>query len=331
MEKKVYELTISEMLEHVMPPLQEVELDLLTQSLLSEGCRDPLVVWNGIIVDGHNRYRICQENNIPFTYEDRDFEDEAAAKRWIIDNQLGRRNLPDFVKCELVLPIEAELKAEAKKRQGRRNDLKNIPPNLAGSSDQGDSRDSLAKIAGVSHGTLNKAKTLMKEADDETLEKLRKGKVSIHGAYTALKDSPVKSDMPPQTGSDEEAPWGTDSEKGEKQTAPSPGYGLVNDPAPTPESAKEILPESVYGKPPVTTFGMLPDDDTDFRAKAEMLRAESDVRTATEHYTRRVGEILRFMTEASITDKNIATLKGIITDGYDQIMKLMKLGGTEND
>lgn len=139
MEKKVYELTISEVLEHVMPPLQEMELDLLTDSLLSEGCRDPLVVWNGIIVDGHNRYRICREYQIPFIYEERDFDDEAAAKRWIIDNQLGRRNLPDFVKCELVLPIEDELKAEAKKWQGRRNDLKNIPPNLAGSSGQGDS------------------------------------------------------------------------------------------------------------------------------------------------------------------------------------------------
>ena len=68
-EKKVYELKTSEALEHVMPPLQELELRLLTNSLLTEGCRDPLVVWDGMVVDGHNRYRICRENSIPFVFE----------------------------------------------------------------------------------------------------------------------------------------------------------------------------------------------------------------------------------------------------------------------
>ena len=70
MEKKVYDLQINDNLAHVMPPLQETELMLLRQSLFSEGCRDPLVVWEGTIVDGHNRYRICRENGIPFTFED---------------------------------------------------------------------------------------------------------------------------------------------------------------------------------------------------------------------------------------------------------------------
>lgn len=69
--------------------------------------------------------------------------------------QLSRRNLPDFVKCELVLPFEAELKAEAKKRQGQRNDLRNIWPNLAECSALKNSRDELAAIAGVSHGSLD--------------------------------------------------------------------------------------------------------------------------------------------------------------------------------
>ena len=63
MEKKVYELKISETLEHVIPPLQEIELNLLTQSLLSEGCRDPLVVWNGVVPDG----AICQSHSTGFS------------------------------------------------------------------------------------------------------------------------------------------------------------------------------------------------------------------------------------------------------------------------
>ena len=177
MEKKAYDLQINETLAHVMPPLQETELMLLTKSLLTEGCRDPLVVWDRTIIDGHNRYRICRENSIPFSYVEMSFPDEAAARRWIIRNQLARRNVPDYVRCEMVLPLEEELKAEAKKRQGQRNDLKsNFPPTLAESNEQRDSRDLLATIAGVSHGTLDKAKKISAEADEETKNKAKKKK-----------------------------------------------------------------------------------------------------------------------------------------------------------
>ena len=123
MEKKVYELKVNETLEHVMPPLQEMELKLLTESLMIEGCRDPLTVWNGTIIDGHNRYRICREYNIPFSYVEMEFENQGAAIAWMIKNQIAHRNLTSFQKCEMVLPFEAELKADAKKRQGRRSDL----------------------------------------------------------------------------------------------------------------------------------------------------------------------------------------------------------------
>ena len=197
MEKKVYDLQINETLAHVMPPLQETELMLLRQSLFSEGCRDPLVVWDRTIIDGHNRYRICRENSIPFSYVEMSFPDEAAARRWIIRNQLARRNVPDYVRCEMILPLEEELKAEAKKRQGQRNDLKsNFPPTLAESNEQSDSRDLLATMAGVSHGTLGKAKKISAEADEETKNKLRSGEISINKAYTALKERD-QSKLPP--------------------------------------------------------------------------------------------------------------------------------------
>ena len=198
MEKKVYELKINDNLAHVMPPLQETELDLLTQSLMSEGCRDPLVVWNGVIIDGNNRYKICRENNIPFSFVEMEFEDEASAKKWIIRNQLGRRNVPDFVKCEMVLPLEAELKAEAEKRMHagvKKNPVENLP--------QGKTRDQLANLAGISGRTFDKAKKLIAEADDETKEKLRSGEISIHGASKALKLKEKPDSGPPR-----EATWG---------------------------------------------------------------------------------------------------------------------------
>ena len=73
----------------------------------------PLVIRNGTILDGHNRYRICHENSIPFAVEEKSFESRESAKIWLIRNQLGRRNLPDFQKCELRLPLEELLQAEA--------------------------------------------------------------------------------------------------------------------------------------------------------------------------------------------------------------------------
>ena len=188
MEKKVYKLKIDEKLARVMPPLQEPELGLLTASLLAEGCREPLVAWNGVIVDGHNRYRICRENQIPFTYVEMDFANQTEAILWMIKTQIGRRNLSPFQKCEMVLPIETELKAEAKRRQGWRSDKHGQKAVRI------DTRDVLANMAGVSHGTIEKAKFILNTADDETLRRVRKGEISIHFAYSSLVSKPSKSE-----------------------------------------------------------------------------------------------------------------------------------------
>jgi predicted transcriptional regulator len=89
----------------------------LEKSLLEEGCRDALVTWNGTIVDGHNRYELCQKHGIDFDVVEKEFENENAAKTWIIQNQLARRNLPKYVYGELVLQLEPLLAKEAKQNQ----------------------------------------------------------------------------------------------------------------------------------------------------------------------------------------------------------------------
>ena len=303
MEKKLYKLKINESLEHVMPPLQETELSLLTQKLLAEGCLDALVVWKetGELVDGHNRYRICHENGIPFSYMEMSFTSESEVKTWIIRHQLGRRNVPDFVKCELALPLETEMKAEAKKRQGQRTDLMNIPSTLTECDERGDTRDKLAKIAGVSTGSLTKAKKIIAEADEDTKEKLRNGELSIHGAYTALKKKP---DVPKPKDSDELIPGHT--------TEDIVGREMMGYKRP---------PDSVYDEPSIVTYGMMPADDMACRERAEMAQATSDLRKEMEGHLKRVSEILRKMTTASRNEENIETLKKIIMKGNDQIME----------
>lgn len=80
----------------LIPPLAPEELAQLESNILSDGCRDPLVTWQGTLLDGHNRYAICQRHGIKFTTVEMEFADEDAAMDWMDANQLGRRNLtPD--------------------------------------------------------------------------------------------------------------------------------------------------------------------------------------------------------------------------------------------
>ena len=337
MEKKVYELKISEVLEHVMPPLQESELSRLRENLLADGCRDELVVWNGVIVDGHNRYRICHEMGIPFRFVEMEFENEAGAKKWIIDNQLGRRNVPDFVKCETVLPLEEELKAEAKKRQGQRNDIRNIPPNLAGSPEKKESRDLLASLAGVSHGTLDKAKKLIEEADDETKEQLRSGDISIHKAYTQLKNNQGTAHPEGQRVITELDAAGEAKEWKPPVGRPGdilPGFRVERIPGQLEGGTLAPQPESVYDIPPIEVYGNMPSDDYRLRGNAELVHARSDLQTATDNYVRRVAEIIHGMSAASTNEKNMEVLRDIVAGGYGQILDSIKQkmnGGKSNE
>ena len=178
---------------------------MLTDSILANGCEMPLVVWNGIIVDGHNRYRICRENGVPFAVEEKAFDSREAAEIWIIRNQLGRRNLSDFQRCELVLPLEERLKAEAEKRMlfG-----KGQPPDPVPNLAQGLSRtrDALAAMAGVSHGNLDKAKRIMEFADEDTKDRLRRGELSIHRAYSSLAEGNPKEEKDTEKPASEPVP-----------------------------------------------------------------------------------------------------------------------------
>ncbi len=96
-------LTVLPELKSLIPPLSDHEFDLLEESIIKEGCRDPLIVWpNGgrrIIIDGHNRYAICTKHGLPFEFTLKEFEHREEVEDWMERNQVGRRNLtPDIVR-----------------------------------------------------------------------------------------------------------------------------------------------------------------------------------------------------------------------------------------
>ena len=184
-EKKLYDLTVDPEFRDLIPPLNEEELKLLEESLVADGCESPLIVWNGVIVDGHNRYAICRKHGIPFSIQEKNFSSRDDAMLWMLRNQLGRRNLNNYQRVELVLKFEPLVKNAAEQRM-MAGKAANPVPTLAQGQTKGRTRDHLSEAAGVSHGTFAKAKKLVQSADEETKRELRAGKVTVNRAYTEL-------------------------------------------------------------------------------------------------------------------------------------------------
>ena len=90
-------LNINQELKELIPKLQQEEYQLLEKSIIEEGCRDSIIIWNNTIIDGHNRYEICTRNNIPFKIQEMDFDNIGQVKNWMIKNQIGRASCRERV------------------------------------------------------------------------------------------------------------------------------------------------------------------------------------------------------------------------------------------
>ena len=182
-EKKLYDLTVDPEFRDLIPPLNEEELKLLEESLVADGCESPLIVWNGVIIDGHNRYAICRKHDIPFSIQEKNFDTREEVMLWMLRNQLGRRNLNNYQRSELALKFEP-LFAHASEKRMLAGKLVDPPQNSAEGS--GETRKQIAKMAGVSHDTIKKVKRLHEHADEETKSRLRRGEMTVNKAYNEL-------------------------------------------------------------------------------------------------------------------------------------------------
>ncbi len=105
-EYAVKHMKILPELEALIPALTGDEFAQLKANILAEGCREPLILWEKsetefILVDGHNRYRICQEAGKEFRIDKKNFDSLEVIKDWMINNQLGKRNVTEQVKSYL--------------------------------------------------------------------------------------------------------------------------------------------------------------------------------------------------------------------------------------
>jgi DNA modification methylase len=184
-------LSINPELKALIPPLTSEEFAQLEANVCQEGIREPIITWQGTIVDGHNRYELAQMYDLPFKVKEMQFSTMEDCKEWMIRNQFGRRNLSNYQRSVLALELESVFRAKAKENQGTRTDI--LPKSAE--SKPIDTRQELAKIANVGHDTIAKVKVIEAKAPEEVKAKLSTGEVSINQAYQEIKKEEKKAQM----------------------------------------------------------------------------------------------------------------------------------------
>lgn len=173
------EIKIDNEFEHLIKPLTDEEYHQLEENILEEGLREPITIWGEIIVDGHNRFRICQEHDIEPLFYKKDFPTRAHAIEWIIKNQFGRRNLPTHERLRLAMILENSIKERAKQNQGTRTDILQ----QIGKGESVHTDKELGELAGVSRETVRKYRKIQDDAPDEIREMVNTGEITVGRGY----------------------------------------------------------------------------------------------------------------------------------------------------
>ncbi len=184
MQGQTLNITINEELRSFIDPLTPVEYAALERSLLADGCRDALVLWRDVLIDGHNRYDICTKHGIPFRTVNNDkFDSLEDVMLWVIDNNLARRSVSDFQRGMLALRKKEIVATRAAQRAAE------APPEQAAQEPADDpadppwsTREDVAKAARVSANTLSQIERIRKTAAPELVDAVRSGTISVSAA-----------------------------------------------------------------------------------------------------------------------------------------------------
>ena len=173
-------ITINEELRSFIDPLADIEYAALERSLRLEGCRDALVLWNDILIDGHNRYAICQKLGIPFkTVQNTSFSSIEDVQLWVIENNLARRSVSDFQRGVLALRKKDIVAARSAQRAGEPDKVGEEPD---AASPPWNTREDVAKAARVSSNTISQIERIQRAATPQLVDAVRAGTISINAA-----------------------------------------------------------------------------------------------------------------------------------------------------
>ena len=196
------EIVVLPELKAYIDPLTLDEHESLERSILDEGCRDALVLWGNILVDGHNRFGICQKHGLPFkTIQNERFQNMEDIHLWMIDQHLGRRSVSDYQRGVLALrkreiiaerraaaaaavnAAKAESSAEAPWEGETDPAVAQALANTPKVPDQAlDTREALARAARLSAGQVKMIETIQEKAAPEVVAAVKAGELSLNAA-----------------------------------------------------------------------------------------------------------------------------------------------------
>lgn len=190
------EIIIDKEFSALLPTIKDEVYATLEKNIVRDGCREPLSLWKNILLDGHNRYKICQKNKIKFDTVDINLGSRDEAKVWIIDNQLGKRNLAAYQYFELVEHLEPLIRKEAKEKQFSTLKQGSKTPVLQNSVERQpiDTQKEMAEKAHMSHDTYYRCKEIAEKATEEDKKALRKGDLSINKVYSKINREQNRAD-----------------------------------------------------------------------------------------------------------------------------------------
>ena len=176
----------------LIAPLRPDELAGLEASIKADGCRDPLVVWGDVVVDGHNRLEICDRLGLPYKVQVMSFVDRLDAMVWIRRNQLGRRNLTDDQRAVQAEALGELLSEVAIRDRNKRNPSKNVVADVATTflEQKPKTREVVAKDAGVSQHKIRQVKEV-KKANPALIAKIASGEVKLADAVRETKKAEI--------------------------------------------------------------------------------------------------------------------------------------------
>ena len=190
MEPWPVDIVVNEELKAYIDPLTAEELEALERSILAEGCRDALVLWGDILIDGHNRYGICRKHGLPFqTVQNTRLQSLEDVHLWMIDQHLGRRSISEFQRGVLALRKREIVAA----RRTLRATLPSVVADAAaaqapaGSVDRAspealDTREAVAKAARLISSQVVLIEKIQKQAAPEVVAAVKAGTISINAA-----------------------------------------------------------------------------------------------------------------------------------------------------
>ena len=199
------ELKIDEELEMLLPKLEDEKYNLLEEDIKINGCINPIIIWNGYIVDGHHRYKICSENNIEFKTKEMQFDNKQEAMIWAWTTQKARRNIDDGTLFNIAKVFKPYYEKKAKEKQieaGKNYGKGFIKCEKAINEELGfhkcekvekeeikpiNTTKELADIAGTSQSTMNKVIQIQKKAPETVNKAVENNVISINKGYEITK------------------------------------------------------------------------------------------------------------------------------------------------